>query len=347
MNNILKYNNKNNLIIENFNEKINKTLLINSKKNFNKVILMEKQKLLQIISKYVKKNLTSVKSIFIGRHFNFGNYLIIMYKTLFFCKILGCRKIILNKNYIWFIKNKIINRKDKISIEIKNEPDLKYFDIIIDKTWNFYYYKGYLNPEFKINILRKEIIKNLPKISIYNNELYIYIRSGDIFIKPHFSYSQPPFCFYKKVLEKFLFKKIYLIAENKSNPVINKLLNVFPNIIYNINSIKIDITYLVYAYNIVGGATSTFLSNILRLNNNLKCLWSFQLNTNILNNYIKLNLINNLKKIKIYLMYTSNNYKKKMKYWKNDVSQRNLMINETCINTFTLINKDKTYFLKN
>ena len=64
-------------------------------------------------------------------------------------------------------------------------------------------------------------MKNLKKISINHNDLYIYIRSGDIFIKPHHKYKQPPLCFYKKVLDNYTFKNIYLIAENKSNPVIN------------------------------------------------------------------------------------------------------------------------------
>lgn len=311
---------------------------------------MEKKNLLQIISKYIRKNLTSVKSIFLKKRFHFGNQLIIIYRTLFFCKILGCKKLILNKRYIWFIKNKIINRKDKISIEIKYEKDIKNNGIIKDKTWNFYYYRGYFKPEFNINIVSKEIKRNLPNIIISSNELYIYIRSGDIFLNPHIRYSQPPLCFYKKVLDNFLFKKIYLIAENKKNPVINKLLKIFPNIIYNINTLKIDISYLVYAYNIVGGAESTFLSNILRLNANLNCLWIFQLkSSNILNNYVKLNIINinNLKKLKIYLMNTSHKYKQKMRDWKNDISQRNLMINEICPYNFKIINNNKINFLKN
>ena len=50
-----------------------------------------------------------------------------------------------------------------------------------------------------------------------------------------------------------------------NNPVINQILNYFPNIIYNKNKIQMDISLLVHAYNIVG-ANSSFLRNILRIN---------------------------------------------------------------------------------
>lgn len=61
--------------------------------------------------------------------------------------------------------------------------------------------------EIKIGLLKSEILKNLPKVTTNKDELYIYIRSGDIFIIPHPRYVQPPFCYYKKILNDYEFKK--------------------------------------------------------------------------------------------------------------------------------------------
>ena len=75
-----------------------------------------------------------------------------------------------------------------------------------------------LNPYFikqkiRINLLKDEILGNLPKVKAHPNDLYIHIRSGDIFsnsINP--SYSQPPFCFYQEILYQFKFRKICIIS---------------------------------------------------------------------------------------------------------------------------------------
>ena len=58
-----------------------------------------------------------------------------------------------------------------------------------------------IKPEIRIYILKNEIFQNLPYIEIDQSALYIHIRSGDIFknyINKH--YSQPPLCFYQKIL---------------------------------------------------------------------------------------------------------------------------------------------------
>ena len=87
-----------------------------------------------------------------------------------------------------------------------------------------------LNPyiikqRIRINLLKEEILRNLPKVKTNASDLYIHIRSGDIFsdsINP--SYSQPPLCFYQEILNQFKFNNIYIISINKKNPVIEKLI---------------------------------------------------------------------------------------------------------------------------
>jgi hypothetical protein len=133
------------------------------------------------------------------------------------------------------------------------------YKTIIDRTDNFYYYKRYIKAQKRIDLLKNEILRNLPKISTNPNDIFIYIRSGDIFIRPHQSYSQAPLCFYNKILDNYIFRKYYLIAQDKNNPVIKKLLEIKSNIIYNYNSLYIDIAYLANAYNLVGGKISYYL----------------------------------------------------------------------------------------
>lgn len=130
----------------------------------------------------------------------------------------------MEKNYNWFIRKKIIIKKDRLSIEKKYKNDIIKDVTIIDKTTNFFYYSKYMKAEYRFDLIKKEIINNLPKVAVNSNQLYIYIRSGDIFIHPNKLYKQPPYCFYKKILDNYIFKKIYLITENFNNPVINEIL---------------------------------------------------------------------------------------------------------------------------
>jgi hypothetical protein len=177
------------------------------------------------------------------------------------------------------------------------------------------------------------ILRNLPKISTNPNDIFIYIRSGDIFIYPHPSYSQAPLCFYNKILDNYIFRNYLLIAQNKNNPVIKKLLETKSNIIYNYNPLYIDIAYLANAYNLVGGIISTFLGGIIPLNNNLRNIWIFKFQTK------KASRKNNIShyfynKANTFVMEASSKYSYYMKYWSNNIFQRNLMINEICVNDF-------------
>jgi hypothetical protein len=254
----------------------------------NQLLLKEKKELFKFISNNTGKNITSVKSVFIKNNFNFGNQLILLNKAIFYCEILGCKRIIFDKKNFWYIKNKIINKKCKMIIKAGTINNILNPITIIDNTLNFFYYNYNIKPEYRAIILKEEIIRNLPIIKISKNSLFIYIRSGDIFTTPNINYSQPPLCFYKTILKNYKFKDIYIIAQNKNNPVIDKLINQFPNIIYNENQLKIDISYLIKGYNIVK-APSTFLESIIQLNNNIQFLWEFEFSSGKEDNFNSLN----------------------------------------------------------
>ena len=335
------FTDKNFSVIKNLIPNYYNSIKLNLKEERNNTfILIEKLNFLKLLSNNLGKNITSIKSIILESKARFGNQFLLLNKAIFYCEILRCKRIILNKEYYWFIKNQIFD-KNKMIIKIKNKIFFQNAGSIIDKSYIFYYYINYFKPDLKVKLLNKEVLKNIPKIIINNNDLYIYIRSGDIFKtkKPHNNYSQPPLCFYHKIIKNYKFKNINIISENKNNPNINKLLNEFPNIIYNYNSLKIDISYLIYAYNLVE-APSTFFFCIFNLNKNIKFLWEFDFNKYIKHNFLNI-YINTFNKPKknfiIYRMKSSTNYINKMKSWKNSASQINLMITSDCPYNFSII----------
>ena len=65
-------------------------------------------------------------------------------------------------------------------------------------------------------ILKDEIKRNLPKLNINKNDLYIYIRAGDLFSPNIYNgYIPYPYCFYEKVITNFKFNDIYIISIGK------------------------------------------------------------------------------------------------------------------------------------
>ena len=195
----------------------------------------------------------------------------------------------------------------------------------------------------KINrfyVFRNEILNNLPKVKISFDELYIYIRGGDIFRyinKTSGDYVQPPLCFYKAILNQFIFRKVTIISEDTSNPVIQILLNEYSYIKYNKNNLKLDISYLGNSYNIIS-ATSSFIVSIIKLNQNLKFLWEYDF-YKLSERYIHLHqsVYTFSFNYNIYKMNVSEKYKKLIYPFHNSENQRKLMIEEKCNNKFDLI----------
>ena len=173
----------------------------------------------------------------------------------------------------------------------------------------------------------------MPKVVVGLNDLFIYIRSGDIFVRKNTGsisgYYQPPLCFYLNILEIFKFNEVFIISENELNPIIQKLLIKYPNIKKARNDLKLDISYLINSYNIVSGK-STFFAVFIRFNDKLKFLWEYDF-------YPSKRIYNFQLYYTIYKMDSSNNYKKIMIPWANLPNQREIMIKEKCTNSFIII----------
>ena len=70
-------------------------------------------------------------------------------------------------------------------------------------SWSVYFPRV-IKPQVRIEIIKSEILKNLPQVNIKADELFIHIRSGDIFkYSIGKTLAQPPLCFYETILNKY------------------------------------------------------------------------------------------------------------------------------------------------
>lgn len=138
----------------------------------------------------------------------------------------------------------------------------------------FFYFKDNLEPKLMKYYYQKyikDIVKfNFDNIEINNTDLYIHIRSGDIFSNnPHNAYVQPPLIYYKKIIADY--KKTNIVYEDNLNPCVNELQK-----LDNINMLSLDLEetlreFLKAQYLVVGFGTFGLLLYIM--NTNLKKLY--------------------------------------------------------------------------
>ena len=150
---------------------------------------------------------------------------------------------------------------------------------VVCLAYSFFYFYRFNNivPEHRFFVFKEEFLNNVPKYESNENDLYIHVRSGDIFQSfLHPRYGQPPLCFYEYIINNFQFRKIFIVSEDKSNPVINALLKKYINISYLNNSFVEDVSYIINAYNLVF-STSSFCLCLARLSKNIKKIFSYDL----------------------------------------------------------------------
>jgi len=315
------------------NSLISKRNLNNNQSNINYI-----KRKIHLIIKKLKQNKTNINTLYIKGNMRFGNYFASLNNAIIFCEFSGFKRIIINNS---FIKHKIFYQQYNVTIESNNS--------FINQNNSIILYIGLFFSRIKFTdlgkvnrfyVFRNEIINNLPKVKISFDDLYIYIRGGDIFNRINKTsrfYVQPPLCFYKKIINQFIFRKIFIISEDISNPVSQILLKEYPYIKYNKNDIKLDISYLANSYNIIS-ATSSFIISIIKINQKLKFLWEYDFYI-YSERYLHLHhsVYTFSFNYNIYKMNVSENYKKLMYPFHNSEKQRNLMIEEKCNNNFDLI----------
>ena len=285
---------------------------------------------LKSYSKKQDKNISEVKIIYLKQSLKFGNSMILLNNLIAYCEVLDIRNIYLNIEMDWPIADDIFT--ENINIYFISPYQIECDDkAVLCADYEPFFYLRVVKPEIRISLFKKEVKRNLPMINTDRNDLYIHIRSGDIFKKrPNTHYAQPPLCFYQKILNQFFFKNIYIVSENKKNPLIEKLTKEYPEIIFIDNYIKTDAAILSNAYNIVG-SMSSFLTTLVMINDNIKNFWDFD-NYRLSEKYLhfhhdiyKLNV-----NYTLYEMKPTEDYRKEMFVWRNSKRQIDLMINEKC-----------------
>jgi hypothetical protein len=158
------------------------------------------------------------------------------------------------------------------------------------------------NVKERNKILQKAfLIKNINKLN--ENDIVIHIRSRDIFSStPHSNYVPPPLFYYIKEIDKCKYEKIHIICEDTKNPVVNELLKLYKNAVYEKNTLEKDIRIILGATNIIF-SVGTFIPSLMLLSNNIKYLYDKACNNEELKEYYKI-----------------------MKPWKNTIVQRNYIL---------------------
>lgn len=294
-----------------------------------------------ILENYYRDTNKTDMIIYFDMTFPFGNQIAAVNKMIFYCEIIHCKKLILPVENRIYINHTLLDKEYNLQIEVAQESFQG--DLITDISFEFFYVFYNLKIENRIGILKNEIVNNLPKVNVNKNDLIIHIRSGDIFQHKGETdyapdYSQPPLCFYQKILEQFKFSDIYIIAEdNIFNPVIEELKKKYPKIKYNQNSLEIDLSYLIYGYNIVG-SISSFLISSIKLNDNIKFFWEYDRYPMCSKIYhFHHSIFNIQRKYTIYQMPPSEIYKYRMIVWKCSDEQINIMLNDKCPYNFKII----------
>ena len=158
------------------------------------------------------------------------------------------------------------------------------------------------NIEERNKILQEAfLIKNINKLS--ENDLVIHIRSGDLFIsRPPAFYVPPPLSYYIKEINKCNYKKIHIVCEDTKNPVVNELLKLYKNAVYEKNTLEKDIRIILGATNIIC-SVGTFIPALMLLSTNNKYLYGKMGGNEELKEYYEI-----------------------MKPWKNTIEQRKYIL---------------------
>ena len=257
-------------------------------------------------------------SIYIKMTGRLGNNIVQLSNAIYFCEFMNISTIYIKYNFCW-IKNPITTSKGIRIIPTRRVPKES---LVLWRNIFFFDAEGYW-PEDRVFEFASETLKALPEVNVNENDLYIHIRSGDIFRKwPSPKYGQPPLCFYESIIEKWGFKNVYLLIEDKKNPVINHLVKK-----YNAKLVRTSLTktisYVLNSRNLVM-SFGTFLSSLLKLQSNDSEKRIFRYG----NSMTPMNDIWN----RFYFTEASQFYWDSMLNltWKNTKKQRDLMINEKC-----------------
>ena len=202
----------------------------------------------------------------------FGNNFYQFLRVLKYCDLFGYKKIVIVPNFMFFQRN--FSVKD-ISIEIKNS----YTDMSNLIYGNFYH--PTFNPRVSIDFtycdyFRDEFLRSFPNLTLDHNDLYIHLRSDDIyFSNEHTNYGQPPVNYFLDVINFKKWNKIYLFSEG-FNPMYNFIIK--SGAIHKNYSFFEVVSTTLNCYNLAIGKT-TFMIALSFLSRHLENFFTFNMPT--------------------------------------------------------------------
>ena len=147
-------------------------------------------------------------------------------------------------------------------------------------------------------------------------DVVIHVRGGDIFSqRPHKGYIMPPLSYYVNILNKHNYDNIYLISQDRRNPVIGKLLSLYPKIKFEVGTLDKDITTILSSKNVIE-SFGTFTPSLLFLSRNIEFIEkpSYQIQPLIADTQVS---IHNTE---------LGSYREDMYPWRNTTAQQKIML---------------------
>jgi len=214
----IKLNKTQDLIITNGLKEINITQSTKTNIDLNDEFFMRKE----VRDTVFKNNVTKVETLAGGRG-NIGNALIMLNNLINICEKIRCKNIIVPRGLEKIIKNPIFYKEYNITIFPYSYTKIIKIDITLSKRFIFWFTYKKKPHEIRLKIIREEVLNNIPIYNANQKDLYINIRSGDIFINTiNKIYSQPPLCFYQKIINENNYSNIFIISNGHENPVVDK-----------------------------------------------------------------------------------------------------------------------------
>ncbi|MFM6402836.1 hypothetical protein [Planktothrix sp.] len=269
--------------------------------------------------------ISNITAISIERSGRFGNSIVQLSHAYHIAKAIGVTRIYVPD--FWYIPEGTSKTTSGIELINVSQSDFSLEKVVLEGMFFFYEALAGLSntkPNHYLNIIDLIEVTNLkyPSQSLGKEDLVIHIRSGDIFINPHSHYGQAPLSFFKKIIELQSWHSISLVFEDKSNPIIDPLIDFSKQCCLQVQEIsgelKSDIEYLLKAKVLVV-SNGTFGSAIAVISKNLETVYYFETgfsswgNPNILS---------------IRVADQQGIYKSKIlsQNWQNTESQRKLML---------------------
>ena len=294
-----------------------------------------KEQLIQKFSNRYEKDFRYVKNIAINKPFSFGNQISAINNIIYYCEILGIKNIYFNSKEDFYLKNDTVTDKIHIWIIPEDKYDCSSKETFCGQLFINFFYPVEFKPKRRSLILKDEIKRNLPQVKINKDDLYIYIRAGDSFYSNvRNGYIPSPYCFYERIITKYKFNDIYIISIDDKHPAIGKLMSTFPKIKHQLKNVKTDIALLMNAYNLAN-SMSSFTQAAISFNDNLENLFDYEAykaSEALLHFHYDIDKLN--RRFNVYRMKPSENYLRNIYNWCNTQEQRQLILEENCINDF-------------